>query len=146
MDDKIKAFDVDAQKEALRTTGKTMKELVMSNLVGIAAIALLGMLSQMIFPWWTIAIVGFWVGFWLAQSPASSFFYGFLSMFLVWSIYAGYQSASNGDLMTNTMSGIFGGKISGTQLIYTTGTLGGLVTGLATVAGTLFRQVLKKVS
>ena len=143
---KDKALDVDAHADKLKTAEKTVKEQIMSNLVGIGSIALLGILAQMLFPWWTIAIVGFWVGFWLAQSPASSFFYGFLSMFLVWSIYAGYQSASNGDLMTNTMSGIFGGKISGTQLIYTTGTLGGLVTGLATVAGTLFRQVLKKVS
>jgi hypothetical protein len=65
-------------------------------------------------------------------------------MFLVWSLYAAYQSSENGGLITNTIAGMLGGTFSGGQLIFVTGTLGGLVTGLATISGTLLRQMVKK--
>ena len=123
---------------------KSLKEQVKDSFVGVASIGLLGILAQILFPWWTIAIVGFWVGYWLADTPARSFAYGFLSMFLVWSIYAAYLSSTNGGLMTNTISGMLGGQFTGIQLIYVTGTLGGFVTGLATSSGALLRQFSKK--
>lgn len=143
-DMKEKALDVDAHAAKIKEAGKTIKEQVMSSLTGIAAIAVLGILAQILFPWWTIAIVGFWVGYWLAETPAKSFGYGFLSMFLIWSIYAAYQSSANGGLMANSISGLLGGQLSSTQLIYATGTLGGFVTGLATSSGALLRQFFKK--
>ena len=137
-------LDVDAHSAKIKAADKTIKEQVMSSLVGVASIALLGILAQILFPWWTIAIVGFWVGYWVADTPAKSFGYGFLSMFLIWSIFAAYQSVTNGGLMVNTISGMLGGLFSGTQLIYATGTLGGFVTGFATSSGALLRQYLKK--
>ena len=143
---KEKVMDVDSHAAKAKQVGKTMKEQVMSNIVGIAAIALLGILAQILFPWWTIAIVGLWVGYWVGETPARSFFYGFTAMFVIWSLYAGYQSSANGGLMATTMSGLFAGKLSATQLIYATGTLGGLVTGLATTTGTLLRDYFKKTS
>ena len=141
---KEKATDVEVHKATAQKVGKTIKEQVMTSLMGVASIALLGILAQMLFPWWTIAIVGFWVGYWIADTPAKSFVYGFLSMFLVWSIYAGYLNGANGGLMSETISGMLGGKLSGTQLIYATGILGGFVTGLATSSGALLRQFLQK--
>ena len=132
---KEKVLDVEAHKATAQKVGKTIKEQVLSAFKGIASIALLGILAQMLFPWWTIAIVGFWVGYWIADTPAKSFAYGFLSMFLVWSIYAGYLSVANGGLMSETISGMLGGHLSGTQLIYATGILGGFVTGTATLSG-----------
>jgi hypothetical protein len=141
---KDKVMDTSSHVAKAKDLGLTMKEKVMSNLKGIAAIALLGILAQVFFPWWTIAIVGLWVGYWIGDTPARSFFYGFVSMFLVWSIYAAYQSIANGGLITNAISGMLGGKVSGTQMIYATGTLGGLVTGLATMTGALLREFIKK--
>jgi hypothetical protein len=141
---KGKALNINAHTERLKETGTALKDKVMSSLKGVVAIAILGILAQMFFPWWTIAVVGLGVGCWINDTVGRSFAYGFLSMFLVWSIYAAYQSVANGGLMTNTISGMLGGKISGTQLIYTTGMLGGLITGQATVAGTLLRDMFKK--
>ncbi len=141
---KEKVLDVDAHTTKIKEAGKTIKEQIMSSFFGVASIAFLGILAQILFPWWTIAIVGFWVGYWVADSPARSFGYGFLSMFLIWSIYAAYQSAVNGGLMVNTISGMLGGQLSGTQLIFATGTLGGFVTGLATSSGALLRQYFNK--
>ncbi len=139
-----KALGADALKTKEKETGKTIKEQIMSSFTGVASIALLGIISQILFPWWTIAIVGFWVGYWLAETPTQSFAYGFLSMFLIWSTYAAYQSTVNGSLMGNTISGMLGGQLSSMQLIYATGTLGGFVTGFATSSGALLRQFLKK--
>jgi hypothetical protein len=136
--------NVAAATTAATTAAKSTKELFMSTLTGMAAIALLSILSQILFPWWTIAIVGLWVGYWIGDTPARSFFYGFTAMFLIWSIYAGYQSVANGGLMTNTISGMLGGKLSGTQLIYATGTIGGTVSGLATTTGAMIRDFFKK--
>ena len=141
---KDKALDVDAPTDKLKNAGSTLKNNVLSVLTGVVAIAVLSILAQLFLPWWTIAVVGFGVGFWLADTTGRSFFYGFLATFLVWSIYAAYQSSANGGLMTNTISGMLGGTFSGPQLIFVTGTLGGFITGLATVSGTLLRQLLKK--
>ena len=138
---KDKASAVNTQ--AVKAT-KSFAEKVKPTFIGIVSVAVLGILTQLIFPWWTIAIVGFWVGYWLHDTPDRSFFYGFLSMFLVWSIYAAYQNSANGGLITNTISGMLGGKISGTQLIYITGLLGGLVTGFATMTGSMLRPLIKK--
>ncbi|MBL7816909.1 MAG: hypothetical protein JNL70_17940 [Saprospiraceae bacterium] len=141
---KDKAFDIDAHKAKVQAAGVTVKDKLLTNLKGSLAIALLGILAQILFPWWTIAIVGAWVGYWFADTPSRSFLYGFISMFLVWSIYAGYQSAANEGIVANAISGLLGGKVSGTQLIYVTGLIGGLVTGLATMTGTQLRSVLNK--
>ncbi len=136
--------NVDAQVATPKKEGKTIKEQAMSSLKGAASIALLGILAQMLFPWWTIAVVGFWVGFWVADTPAKSFAYGFLSMFLVWSIFAGYQSVNNSGLMSTSISGLLGGQLNSIQLIFATGSIGGFVTGLATMSGALLQQFFKK--
>lgn len=141
---KDKALDVNAHAGKLKDAGVSFKNKVLSSLTGIVAVAVLSILTQAFFPWWTIAVVGFGVGFWLNDTVGRSFFYGFLATFLVWSIYAAYQSSENGGLITNTISGMLGGTFSGGQLIFVTGTLGGLVTGLAAVSGTLFRSLFKK--
>jgi hypothetical protein len=138
------ALDTNAHADKLKNAGNSFKNKVLSTLTGTVSIAVLGILAQMFLPWWTIAVVGFGVGFWIGDTTGRSFFYGFLSMFLVWSLYAAYQSSENGGLITNTIAGMLGGTFSGGQLIFVTGTLGGLVTGLATISGTLLRQMVKK--
>jgi hypothetical protein len=141
---KDKALDVNAHAGKLKDAGLSFKNKVLSSLTGTVAVAVLSILAQAFFPWWTIAVVGFGVGFWLSDTEGRSFFYGFLATFLVWSIYAAYQSLANGSLITNTISSMLGGTFSGGQLIFATGTLGGLVTGLAAVSGTLLRSLVKK--
>ena len=58
--------------------------------------------------------------------------------------YAGWQSSANGGIVSTSLSDIFNGAVSGTQLIFATGLIGGLVGGFATMAGTLFRDLFKK--
>jgi hypothetical protein len=112
--------------------------------IGGLAILLLGVLAQLLFPWWSIAIVAFYVGFWVHDSPQKSMAYGTAAVTLLWTIYAGWQSSANSGIMSGAISNLFGGKISGTQLIFFTGLLGGIVGGLAAMTGTLLRDLFKK--
>lgn len=143
-DMKNQLTDVQGQADALKAKGKALQEKIKELGMGGAAILVLGSLAQLLFPWWASAIVAFWVGVWIADSPQRSYLYGFVAMMLMWSIYAGFQSSANGGLITSAFSNIFGGKVSGTQLIWLTGLIGGLVGGFSAMSGTLLRQIFKK--
>lgn len=136
--------DVDAQVAAVKAKGAALKQKVKEMGIGGGAILILGVLAQLMFPWWASAIVAFWVGFWVADSPSRSYAYGFFTMLLMWSAYAAFQSSANGGLITNAFSNVFAGKLSGTQLIWATGFIGGLVGGFSAMSGTLLRQIFKK--
>lgn len=111
--------------------------------LGGGAIILLGVLAQLLFPWWIISIVALYVGYFVHESPAKSFAYGTVAVMLMWLTYAGIQSSMNGGLMGLSISNMLGGKVSAGQLIILTGIIGGLVGGFAAMTGTLFRQLIK---
>ena len=143
-DIKAQLTDVDGQVAAVKAQGAMVTQKVKEVAIGGAAILVLGILAQLMFPWWSSAIVAFWVGYWIADSPSKSYMYGFVAMLLMWSIYATIQSSANGGLITTAFSNVFGGKLSGTQLILATGFIGGLVGGFGAMTGTLLRQIVRK--
>ena len=120
-----------------------MLEKIKSLGLGGGAIVLLGVLAQFLFPWWIIAVVALYVGYFVYESPAKSFAYGTAAVTLMWLTYAGIQSSMNGGLMSNSVSDMTGGKLSATQLMVFTGLLGGLVGGFAAMTGTMLRQLIK---
>ena len=136
--------DVQGNVDAVKAKGKALQEKIKELGMGGGAILVLGAIAQLLFPWWVSAVVAFWVGFWIADSPGRSYLYGFASMLLMWSIFAGFQSSANGGLITTAFSNIFGGKVSGGQLIMVTGFIGGLVGGFSAMSGTLLRHIFKK--
>ena len=111
--------------------------------LGGGAIILLGVLAQLLFPWWIIALVALYVGYFVHESPAKSFAYGTAAVTLMWLTYAGIQSSMNGGLMSASVSGMTAGKLSAAQLMVFTGVLGGLVGGFAAMTGTMLRQLIK---
>ena len=136
--------DVSGQVDAVKAKGTALIEKLKLFGLGVGAIILMGFLAQMMFPWWTIAIVAFYVGFWINETPAASMAYGTVAVTFLWTAYAGWQSSANGGIVSTSLSDIFNGAVSGTQLIFATGLIGGLVGGFATMAGTLFRDLFKK--
>ena len=143
-DMKAQLTDVQGNVEAVKAKGAALKQKIKELGMGGGAILVLGAITQLLFPWWISAVVAFWVGFWIADSPQRSYLYGFASMLLMWSIFAGFQSSANGGLITTAFSNVFGGKVSGGQLIWLTGLIGGLVGGFSAMSGTLLRQIFKK--
>jgi hypothetical protein len=136
--------DVKGNVAAVKEKGNAMMDKVKELGIGGGAVLLLGILTQLLFPWWVSAIAAFWVGLWVADSAGKSYAYGFAAMFLMWSVYAGIQSSANGGLITAAFSNVFGGKISGGQLIGVTGFIGGIVGGFSAMTGTLLRQIFQK--
>ncbi len=136
--------DVQGNVAAVKEKGNAVMDKVKELGLGGGGVLLLGILTQLLFPWWVSAIAAFWVGLWVADSAGKSYAYGFAAMFLMWSVYAGIQSSANGGLITDAFSRVFGGKVSGGQLIMATGTIGGLVGGFSAMTGTLLRQIFQK--
>ena len=136
--------NVQGQVDAVKAKGEAFKQKVKDLGKGGAAVLVLGILAQLFFPWWSCAIVAFYVGVWIADSPGKSYAYGFAAMLLMWSVYAGFQSSMNGALIGTAFSNVFGGKLSSGQLIAGTGFIGGLVGGFSAMTGTLLRQVFQK--
>ena len=136
--------DVQGNIDAVKEKGNVFKDKINELGIGGGAVLLLGILTQLLFPWWVSAIAAFYVGLWVADSPGKSYLYGFAAMTLMWSVYAGIQSSANGGLITTAFSNVFGGKLSGGQLIAATGFIGGLVGGFSAMTGTLLRQVFQK--
>ena len=136
--------DVQGNIDAVKAKGEAFKQKVKDLGMGGAGVLILGILTQLFFPWWVSAVAAFWVGLWVADSPSKSYLYGFAAMTLMWSVYAGIQSSANGGLITTAFSNVFGGKLSGGQLIAATGFIGGLVGGFSAMTGTLLRQVFQK--
>ena len=120
-----------------------MLEKIKSLGLGGGAIILLGVLAQLLFPWWIIAVVALYVGYFVHESPAKSFAYGTAAVTLMWLTYAGIQSSMNGGLMSTSISNMTAGKLSAAQLMVFTGLLGGLVGGFAAMTGTMLRQLIK---
>ena len=120
-----------------------MWEKIKSLGLGVGAIILLGVLAQWLFPWWIIAVVALYVGYFVHESPSKSFAYGTVAVTLMWLTYAGIQSSMNGGLMSTSISGMTGGKLCAVQLLGFTGILGGLVGGFAAMTGTMLRQLIK---
>jgi hypothetical protein len=136
--------DVQGQVDAVKAKGEAFKQKIKDLGMGGGAVLVLGILAQLLFPWWSCAIVAFYVGLWIADSPGKSYAYGFAAMLLMWTVYAGFQSSMNGGLIGGAFSNVFGGKISSGQLIAATGFIGGLVGGFSAMTGTLLRDIFRK--
>jgi hypothetical protein len=111
--------------------------------IGGGAIILLGFLSQLLFPWWSIAIVAFYVGFWVYESPTKSFVYGTAAVTLLWLTYAMIQNSMNTGIISSGISNMLDGKLSVAQLMTFTGVVGGLVGGFSAMTGTMLRHLIK---
>ncbi len=111
--------------------------------IGGGAIILLGVLSQLLFPWWSIALVAFYVGFWVYESPAKSFVYGTAAVTLLWLTYAIIQNSMNTGIISGSISNMMDGKLSVAQLTTFTGVIGGLVGGFSAMTGTMLRHLIK---
>lgn len=114
----------------------------MKKLITIAIIASISTAIQMIhiFPWWTFLIIVFLLGIALPLEKwkVPSFFYGFISGFLVWLLSTLYfESAYNGKVMAPIALTF---EVSPYILYLVIGLIGGLLTGLALYSGAQLRK------
>lgn len=112
----------------------------------ILAIIIAVAIAQWFFPWWSMVVVLMLAGVMLGIHPGKSFLLGFAMIAFLWSAYAGFLNHVNTGMFAEKVGGILSqGKahIGGTQLIYITGLLGGLLGGLGMMTGSLGSRLIK---
>lgn len=115
-----------------------MKFLISFILIGVLSFA-----AGTWFPWWSIAIAAFIVAVFIPQSAISAFFAGFLSTGLLWLGMSYFISKNNDHLLANKVSLLIFHLSNPLILIIVTGLIGGLISGLAALSGSLFRPSIR---
>lgn len=96
-------------------------------------------LLNLFLPWWSIAFPGLLFGYLYKKKGLTSFGLGFLAVFLLWGGQALYIHFANDGILSTRIATMLG--IGSPYLvILITGVIGGLVSGLATLTGSLFNN------
>lgn len=121
-------------------------------MIQILLIAFFSLLAQLVLPWWSLAIVAFAVCFWRgpasrgpasrSSKPALAFWYGFAGVALVWLAYALLIHVRTDSIFTGRMSQLLFKADAPALLMLATAVLGGLVGGLAGLAGYFVRRAV----
>ncbi len=100
-------------------------------------------LINLVLPWWGIAITGLILGFQMKPSFGKAFGIGFLALFLLWGGQTLYIHLANDGVLSTRIAEMLnvGSPIF---VILITGIVGGLVSGLAVLSGTLLKQNFSK--
>ena len=115
-----------------------MKFIVAIFLHAFLAFAI-GLYSQ--FPWWLFVGTSGIVAFFIMDSPAKSFFAGFLGVGALWAGLATGKDLANAHLLSSKVAQILPlGGGSYIALIVLTGVVGGLLGGFAGLTGAYLRS------
>ena len=112
----------------------------MKFFVSLLLIAMLSFAACLFLPWWAIAIAAFVVTALIQQPPVYAFLAGFISIFLFWSAMAFIISYNNDDILAHKVSQLIIQMDNPLLLILVTGLLGGIVAGVAGLAGSFVRK------
>jgi hypothetical protein len=113
----------------------------MKFLVSIFLMALVGFAFGLYLPWWSIAIAGFTVSFFLFQKPVVSLIAGFLAFFLLWGTLTLIRSTSNDHILAHRVSMLILKKDSPYSLILVSSLIGGIIGGMGSLCGSLLRRI-----
>ncbi|HEY2348365.1 MAG TPA: hypothetical protein VGH64_05090 [Puia sp.] len=111
-------------------------------ILSIVVTGLLSFVTGLYMPWWSIAIAAFLVSAAIPQKPAFSFLSGFLGVFLLWEVLAWWIDNKNNGILSQKIAVILPLGGSTILLIVVTSVIGGLVAGLAALAGTYMRRLI----
>ncbi|WP_026463324.1 hypothetical protein [Adhaeribacter aquaticus] len=104
-------------------------------------ITIVGFLLQLFLPWWILAVVSFVLAFLLARKISHAFVAGFNGIALGWLAMALFQHIRNDGILTTRVATLFT-LPHPFLLVLVTVILGGLVGGIAALAGFFTRKVL----
>ena len=104
-------------------------------------IAVLSAVAQFFLPWWIIAPIAFAVCFWQSHTAGKAFLEGTVSVTLVWAAYVGFLNIQNQGALAARMGELLFKTPNNPGLLLTlTPLIGGLVGGVAGLAGFYVRQ------
>jgi hypothetical protein len=97
-------------------------------------------LVNLVLPWWGIAITGLVLGLQMKPKSGTAVGIGFLALFLLWGGQALYIHLGNNGILSTRIAEMLGVR-SPYLVVLITGTIGGLVSGLAVLTGTLLSKI-----
>jgi hypothetical protein len=106
--------------------------------------ALLAFISGLFLPWWAMAITSLLIAVLIHQKAGKAFLAGFLGLFLLWAGLAWWIDMKNGGVLSAKVATILPLGGSSMAIILATGFIGGLVAGLAAMAGSYLRATPAK--
>lgn len=96
-------------------------------------------------PWWSIAIPGLYLGYRFNLKPLPSFGWGFLALFMLWGGQALYIHFANDGILSSRIAEMF--QLGSPYfVVLITAVIGGLVSGLATMTGSLVKETPRRFS
>lgn len=113
----------------------TLKNLGLEALVGL----ILGFAAGHFIGWWTLPIVSGLCSFVFKTPVGRAFLAGTIAGTLLWSGYAGWLNSLNVSQLSNRLAETFTVG-EGSNLLYATGLVGGLLGGFGAMTGSLLRQ------
>ncbi|WP_375435860.1 hypothetical protein [uncultured Hymenobacter sp.] len=105
-------------------------------------ISLLAAVAQLFLPWWVITPLCFALAAWRNLSGGRSFVAGFLGVGVGWLVLASWLSFRNEGLLAHRVAQLLPLGGQGWLLVVATAVIGGLVGGLAALAGAWVRQAV----
>lgn len=106
----------------------------MRFIIQIIVTAIVCFMFQKLFPWYTMVIGAFLVGFVFSNTGFKSFAAGFIAIGLLWLGVALYIDAATQSILTEKISQLFP-----INLFVLTSLVGGLVGGFASMTGSLLK-------
>ena len=107
---------------------------ILLNIIGASVL-------QMWLPWWVIVPFAFALSLMIKQKSFSAFLSAFISIFLLWSVYAYRLSSANDNILAAKIAKLLPLHGNVVALILITGFIGGLVAGLASLSGRLLVNI-----
>ena len=113
----------------------------MKFLLATLLTASLSFFAGIFLPWWSIALVSFLVALLVFQPLGLSFLSGFIGTFFLWGFFAFWIDVRNNGILSHKLAQLLPLGGSSLLLILITAFVGGLVGGLAALAGSALRPV-----
>ena len=111
----------------------------MKTLFSILLIAGLSYLIHLYLPiWWLFVLVAFIISFAFGDKAISSFFAGFIAIFLLWFALTTINSVNNDFVLVERMANVLPFK-NAILLIISTSLIGGLLGGFGSMTGYFFK-------
>jgi hypothetical protein len=121
----------------------------MKFLFWFAVLLLLNILIPAVFPevfWWYIAITGGWMGYFSALKNWQAGLVGFAAVFILWVGYASFLDAEGGHRLSSRLVDLFGILTANSDagLFFLVGCVGGSVSGLSALSGSLIKTAFDR--
>jgi hypothetical protein len=112
----------------------------MKFIIAIILIAVFSFVAGLYLPWWSIAIVSFFVILLIPMRNGKAFLSGFLGIFILWALLAVWIDIQNEGILSKKIMVLFNLNGPSILLIFITSVVGAVVGGLGALSSSYLRS------